>query len=81
MYKRQHLSISGGGQNARYYMSLGILNQEAIFKQDKSASKHDVNVNYHKYNFRANIDANLTKTTVPVSYTHLATCVLSAFSA
>ena len=49
MYKRQ---------------SLGILNSEALFKQDKSASKHDVNVNYHKYNFRTNIDADLTKTTL-----------------
>lgn len=45
-------------------MSLGILNSEALFKQDKSASKHDVNVNYHKYNFRTNIDADLTKTTL-----------------
>lgn len=61
---QHHLSVSGGGQNARYYLSLGILNQEALFKQDRSASKHNVNVNYHKYNFRANIDANLTKTTV-----------------
>ena len=39
-------------------------NSEALFKQDKSASKHDVNVNYHKYNFRTNIDADLTKTTM-----------------
>lgn len=61
---QHHLSVSGGGQNSRYYISLGILNSEALFKQDKSVSKHDVNVNYHKYNFRANVDANLTKTTV-----------------
>lgn len=61
---QHHLSISGGGQSARYYMSLGILNSEALFKQDKSASKHNVNVNYHKYNFRTNIDADLTKTTL-----------------
>lgn len=60
---QHHLSASGGGQSARYYLSLGILNQEAVFKQDKSASKHDVNVNYRKYNFRANIDASLTPTT------------------
>lgn len=61
---QHHLSISGGGQNARYYLSLGILNTEALFKQDKSASKHNVNVDYHKYNFRSNIDADLTKTTM-----------------
>lgn len=60
---QHHLSVMGGGQNARYYLSLGILNNEALFKQDQT-STNKVNVNYHKYNFRANIDANLTKTTV-----------------
>lgn len=58
-----HLNISGGSANARYYMSLGIQQNEAIFKQDKSV-KEKTNVNHNKYNFRANIDANLTKTTV-----------------
>ncbi|MDR0543779.1 MAG: TonB-dependent receptor [Odoribacteraceae bacterium] len=60
---QHHLSISGGGLNARYYLSLGILNNEALFKQDKDASTNNTNVDYHKYNFRANIDANLTRTT------------------
>lgn len=60
---QHHLSISGGGEKSRYYMSLGILNSEAVFKQDKSASTRNTNVDYHKYNFRANIDANLTRTT------------------
>ncbi|KAA6339627.1 TonB-dependent receptor SusC [termite gut metagenome] len=60
---QHHLSVSGGGQNARYYLSLGILNNEAIFKQDHAETKNNTNVNYHKYNFRANIDANLTRTT------------------
>ena len=45
-------------------LNIYILNSEALFNQDKSASKHNVNVDYHKYNFRANIDANLTKTTI-----------------
>lgn len=61
---QHHLNVSGGAQNARYYFSLGILNSDAIFNQDKAATKHDVNVKYHKYNFRANIDANLTRSTV-----------------
>lgn len=60
---QHHLSVSGGGQNSRFYLSLGILSNEALFKQDKSASKHDVNVNYHKYNFRSNVDCDLSKTT------------------
>ncbi|UZJ65679.1 hypothetical protein OKW96_05725 [Sphingobacterium sp. KU25419] len=59
---QHHLSVSGGGANARYYLSLGALNNEALFKQEKNTT-NKVNVDYHKYNFRGNIDANLTKTT------------------
>lgn len=58
-----YLSLSGGGENARYYMSIGALNNEALFKQDEQ-STFKANVNYHKYNFRANIDANITRSTV-----------------
>jgi TonB-linked SusC/RagA family outer membrane protein len=63
-YHQHHLSVSGGGTNARYYLSLGLQNKSALFKQDPSANKYDPNVNYNKYNFRANIDANLTPSTL-----------------
>jgi TonB-linked SusC/RagA family outer membrane protein len=62
-YSQYNLNASGGGTSARYYMSLGYMNKEGIFNQDKSANKYDVNTNYNKYNFRANIDIDLTKTT------------------
>ncbi|MDR3250739.1 MAG: TonB-dependent receptor [Tannerella sp.] len=58
------LSASGGGDVARYYISLGIMNKEAIFKQDKGLNNYDTNVDYNKYNFRANVDVNLTATSV-----------------
>ena len=61
--QQHHLSASGGGQVARYYLSLGIQTKDAIFKQDKGINKYDTNVNYNKYNFRANVDVNMTKTT------------------
>ncbi|MBP1614398.1 MAG: TonB-dependent receptor [Bacteroidetes bacterium] len=57
------LNASGGGQIARYYISAGYLNKEAIFKQDKGLNRYDTNVNYNKFNFRANVDVNLTETT------------------
>ena len=59
-----HLSASGGGQVARYYMSLGLLTKDALFKQDKGINKYDTNVDYKQYNFRANIDMNLTSSTI-----------------
>ncbi|MEI6946464.1 TonB-dependent receptor [Paraflavisolibacter sp. H34] len=62
-YDQYNLNISGGGTNARYYMSLGYLNKEGTFKQDKSVTQYDVNTNYKKYNFRANVDVDLTRTT------------------
>lgn len=64
-YNQQyHLSLSGGAQVARYYMSLGVMDKEALFKQDQGINKYDTNVNYRQYNFRANIDVNLTKSSI-----------------
>ena len=60
---QHHFSLSGGGENARYYVSLGALTNEALFKQDKE-SPYSANVDYNKYNFRANVDANVTRTTL-----------------
>lgn len=59
-----YLSASGGGQQARYFLSFSALNKDAIFNQDESANKYNTNVTYNQYSFRANVDANLTKTTV-----------------
>lgn len=61
--QEHHLSASGGGTNSRYYLSLGIQNKDAIFKQDKGINKYDTNVDYYRYNFRANVDVDLTRTT------------------
>lgn len=60
---QHHFSLSGGGENARYYVSMGVLTNEALFKQDKE-SPYSANVNYNKYNFRANVDANITRSTL-----------------
>ena len=57
------LSASGGGEIARYYISAGYLNKQAIFKQDKGVNEYNTNVDYNKFNFRANVDVNITSTT------------------
>lgn len=56
------LSASGGGEVARYYISAGFTTKDAIFKQDKGVNKYNTNVNYNKFNFRANVDVNVTPT-------------------
>ena len=61
-YQQAHFSASGGGQVARYYLSLGMLNKDGIFKQDSKLQDQDSNVKFRQYNFRANVDVNLTRT-------------------
>jgi TonB-linked SusC/RagA family outer membrane protein len=52
--QNQHsLSVTGGSENVRYFVSLGMIAQDGIYK-------HGV-TDYHQYNFRSNIDADVTK--------------------
>ena len=60
---QQYMNINGGGSKARYFLSVGSTKKSAAFKQDKDANKYETNVNWHKYNFRANVDASLTNST------------------
>lgn len=64
MNQQVHLNASGGGQAARYYMSFGMLNKDALFKQEKGVNKYNTDVDYKQYNFRANTDMNLTSSTI-----------------
>lgn len=57
------LNISGGGKIARYFVSGSFYNEDGIYKTDNTNS-YDNNVNYKKYNFRTNVDINLSKSTI-----------------
>lgn len=48
-----NVSIAGGSDNIRYYVSTGMLYQDGLYKN--GATK------YKQYSFRSNIDANVTK--------------------
>ncbi|HEX6429307.1 MAG TPA: SusC/RagA family TonB-linked outer membrane protein, partial [Niastella sp.] len=48
-----NVSIAGGSDNVRYYLSAGFLSQDGLYKN--GANK------YKQYSFRSNIDANITK--------------------
>jgi TonB-linked SusC/RagA family outer membrane protein len=52
--QNQHsLSVNGGNESVRYYVSLGMLGQNSLYK--------DGVTKYNQYNFRSNIDADVTK--------------------
>ncbi|MDR1338568.1 MAG: TonB-dependent receptor, partial [Prevotellaceae bacterium] len=57
-----YVSARGGGSVARYFLSLGVSDEGAAYKQDKN-SVYSSNVGYNTYSFRTNLDIDLTKST------------------
>lgn len=52
--QNQHsLSVTGGTEDVKYYVSLGMINQDGLYKNGVA--------NYKQYNFRSNVDANVSK--------------------
>lgn len=58
-----YLSARGGAQVARYFLSLGLSSETAAYKFDKN-SVYASNTGYNTYNYRANIDLELSPTTM-----------------
>ncbi|WP_321998107.1 TonB-dependent receptor [Draconibacterium orientale] len=58
---RYYISAKGGGDLARYFISVGAQQEYAAYKQEESKFKKPVA--YNKMTYRANIDMNLTPTT------------------
>jgi TonB-linked SusC/RagA family outer membrane protein len=56
-----YVSARGGAEVAKYFISLGGSNETAAYKVDKN-SPYASNVGYGTYNYRANIDLELSKT-------------------
>ncbi len=59
---QHNVNISGGTKDVRYFVSLGFLFQNGLLKQFKGLD-YDNNYKYKRYNYRANLDFNATKTT------------------
>ncbi|MDR2563099.1 MAG: TonB-dependent receptor [Prevotellaceae bacterium] len=57
-----YLSGQGGGEFARYFISLGLSNEAAAYKTDPK-SPYGKGIGYNTYNFRTNLDINLAKNT------------------
>jgi TonB-linked SusC/RagA family outer membrane protein len=57
-----YMSGRGGSEVARYFLSLGGKSESAAYKVDKN-SQYSSNVGFNTYNYRINLDINLTKTT------------------
>jgi len=60
--KSIYASGRGGSEVARYFLSLGGNQETAAYKVDKN-SVYSSNVGFSSYNYRINLDINLTKST------------------
>ena len=62
---RANLNLSGGGSTARYYASVAYTEDDGMYKTDKTLrDQYNTNANYHRWNYRLNVDINLTPTTL-----------------
>jgi TonB-linked SusC/RagA family outer membrane protein len=55
-----NLSITGGNQIVRYYTNVGFTDQSGMWKNDP-ANDYSTNERMRRYNFRSNVDVNVTK--------------------
>ncbi len=62
MNQRVNLNVSGGGSVARYYVA-GSINKDNGILEVEGRNNFNSNINLTKYNLRANVNVNLTKTT------------------
>ncbi|WP_234735773.1 TonB-dependent receptor [Tellurirhabdus bombi] len=62
--RTQHnLNFTGGSKAIKYFVSLAYLYEDGGFKNFDTPSGYNTNPSYTRYNFRSNLDFNLTKTT------------------
>lgn len=57
---QHNLNISGGTKTVRYFISLGYLYQDGLFKD---FGQENLGYKYNRYNYRTNLDIDITKYT------------------
>ena len=61
MQYKGNVNISGGTKKVKYFVSVGVLSQDGLFKTFDS--QYDYNFSYNRYNYRTNLDVDVTETT------------------
>lgn len=61
---RATLSMNGGGNTARYYVSGSYLDQQGMYKVDNALKDYNTNANFRRWNYRMNVDIDITKSTL-----------------
>ncbi|HVG13847.1 MAG TPA: SusC/RagA family TonB-linked outer membrane protein, partial [Chitinophagaceae bacterium] len=59
--QQQHnLNINGGTDKVRYAVSTGFFNQEGLYNNTNLAEDYDAQVKFKRFNFRSNLNFNIT---------------------
>lgn len=61
---RATLNINGGGSLARYYVSASYVKEAGMYNVDEGLKDYDTNFSYHRWNYRVNVDMDITKSTL-----------------
>lgn len=61
MQTQHNFNISGGTEDVKYYASLGVFTQNGLFETFNNVN--DRGFKYNRYNYRVNMDVNVTKST------------------
>lgn len=58
---QHNINISGGAERVRYFVSAGYMYQNGL---TKNYGDRNMDYNYNRFNYRANLDVDISKTTV-----------------
>jgi TonB-linked SusC/RagA family outer membrane protein len=63
--ERVNVNVTGGTKSVRYYVGASYYMEDGIFNvaKNKEYSKYDNQIRYDKFNFRSNVDIDITKST------------------
>lgn len=62
LQSQHNMSVSGGTDKVRYFISAGAYTQDGLFNSFNLP--YDVSYSYKRFNYRANFDINVTKSTL-----------------
>ncbi len=58
---QHNLNIRGGTEKVKYFASVGYFDQGGLLNNTNAIDLFDAQINYKRYNFRSNLDFNVTK--------------------
>ena len=61
LQQQHNVNISGGNKTVKYFISAGMFTQDGMFKEFNQP--YDYGFQYQRFNYRANLDIDVTKTT------------------